>query len=110
MYPTIIAANWKMNKTFHEGVQLAKEIACYLKTNPIADIEVILCPSFIHLEAINKLLSSNSNLYLGAQNCHEQSAGAFTGEISAAMLASLNVHYVLVGTVSGGKILERIIY
>jgi triosephosphate isomerase len=97
MYPTIIAANWKMNKTFHEGVQLAKEIACYLKTNPISNIEIILCPSFIHLEAVNKLVSSTSNLYLGAQNCHEQSAGAFTGEVSAAMLASLDVRYVLVG-------------
>ena len=97
MHPIIIAANWKMNKTFQEGLQLAEEIACYLETNPVANTEVILFSSFIHLEAISKLLMPDTRLYLGAQNCHEQIAGAFTGEISAAMLASVNVCYVLVG-------------
>jgi len=97
MHPTIIAANWKMNKNFQEGLQLAKDIIQFIQTEPLAGAQIILFPSFIHLEAISKLLIPDVKLHLGAQNCHEQIAGAFTGEVSAAMLASVDVRYVLVG-------------
>ncbi|MHB9147617.1 MAG: triose-phosphate isomerase [Candidatus Amoebophilus sp.] len=97
MHHTIIAANWKMNKNFQEGLQLAKEIIQFIQAEPLAGAQIILFPSFIHLEAISKLLTLDVNLHLGAQNCHEQIAGAFTGEVSAAMLASIDVRYVLVG-------------
>lgn len=97
MKPTIIAANWKMHKTLQEGLELAQELIIYLTTHPLSHIQVILFPSFIHLEAIQELLSPHLKLYLGAQNCHDQLSGAFTGEVSAAMLASVKVSYVLVG-------------
>jgi triosephosphate isomerase len=97
MYPTIIVANWKMNKDFQEGLHLAKEITHFIQTNPLAHAQIILLPPFIHLEAIGKLLKPEDNIYLGAQNCHQQAAGGFTGEISVAMLASVGVRYVLVG-------------
>jgi triosephosphate isomerase len=93
----IIAANWKMHKTFDEGLQLAQEIIFYLEHHAIPDMEVILFPSFIHLQAISRLLPSGRKVYLGAQNCHYELAGAFTGEVSALMLASIPIQYVLVG-------------
>jgi triosephosphate isomerase len=98
MAPKIIAANWKMHKTFEEGLQLAKEIIHYLQDYPISNNQVILFPTFIHLEAINRLLlTTGVEVDLGAQNCHYESAGAFTGEIAVNMLASVGVSYVLVG-------------
>ena len=97
MTSKIIAGNWKMHKNFQEGLQFGKEIVDHLKNNYLHNVEVILFPTFIHLQAISKLLSPNIPLKIGAQNCHEQISGPFTGEIAAAMLSSLNVAYVLVG-------------
>lgn len=97
MKPTIIAANWKMHKTLQEGLELVQEIMIYLTAHPLPDVQVILFPSFIHLGAIHRLLPPSIYLCLGAQNCHEKLSGAFTGEISASMLASVGVRYVLVG-------------
>lgn len=97
MKPKFIAANWKMHKTFVEGYELAKEIIEHVATHYMPDIEVALFPPFIHLQAISKLLSCSQQLYLGAQNCHYEMDGPFTGEVSASMLASIDVKYVLVG-------------
>lgn len=97
MKPTIIAANWKMHKSLKEGIELAQEIIIHLTTHPLPDVQVILLPSFLHLGAIHRLLPPSAALCLGAQNCHDQLFGAFTGEVSASMLASLGVRYVLVG-------------
>lgn len=97
MRPRIIAANWKMHKTFDEGLQLAQAVIEQLKQNPRQGIQVILLPPFIHLEAISRLLPSPGNLYLGAQHCHEKPTGAFTGEIAVPMLRSVGAHFVLVG-------------
>ena len=97
MRPKIVAANWKMNKNFDAGLQLAAEIAESLAQAPQQTAQVILIPSFIHLEAISRLLSTTDQAYLGAQNCHEQMEGAFTGEISAPMLQSVGVQFVLIG-------------
>ncbi len=97
MKPTMIAANWKMHKTLQEGLELAQEIIIYLTTHPLPDAQVVLFPSFIHLGAIHRLLPPYLSLCLGAQNCHDQSSGAFTGEVSVSMLASVGASYVLVG-------------
>lgn len=97
MKPVIIAANWKMHKTLQEGLAWTQEITDYLAMLPLFNTKIILLPSFIHLEAIRQLLSTSFACYLGAQNCHDQLTGAFTGEVSASMLASVGVHYVLVG-------------
>jgi triosephosphate isomerase len=97
MKPTIIAANWKMHKTLQEGIEWIQEVITYLAMHASPSTQVILFPSFIHLKTIHQLVSPYTALHLGAQNCHDQLAGAFTGEVSASMLASVEVGYVLVG-------------
>lgn len=97
MFKPIIAANWKMHKSLDEGINLAEEIHQKLPTQ--GDATVILCPPFIHLQAIRSILTKKSHpcLHLGAQNCHYEEKGAYTGEISAPQLQSLGVEYVLIG-------------
>lgn len=97
MKQTIIAANWKMNKTLPEGKALTLELVEWLRTQQRTDLQIILLPSFIHLTTLHEWLTPDLPLTLGAQNCHEQAAGAFTGEVSSAMLASVGAQYVLVG-------------
>jgi triosephosphate isomerase len=90
----IVAGNWKMNMTFDEGRDLA--ISILQKAGP-TDTLAILCPPFIHLNYISSLLDGVENITLGAQNCHFEGKGAFTGEISASMLESVGVKYVILG-------------
>lgn len=97
MRPKIVVANWKMNKDLHEGRKLAGEIVQQLARQPQKAAQVVLIPPFIHLEVISKLLQPWPQLYLGAQNCHEQPYGAFTGEIAAPMLSSAGATFVLIG-------------
>src|SRR5690348_7035407 len=87
----ILVANWKMHKTLEEGLEWVQDITGQLEDNSMQDVSIILCPAFIHLEAINRLIanSSSKRLHLGAQSCHHEEAGAFTGEVSAAMLYSV---------------------
>ena len=96
MRPKIVVANWKMHKDFDEGVQLATEVAQWLSMPRQPTTQVILLVPFIHLEALSKLPEAG-RLQLGAQNCHEQAAGAFTGEIAAPMLRSVGAKFVLIG-------------
>lgn len=95
MRSKIVAANWKMHPDFKAGVQLATEVIQRLPQPRQQDVQVVLIPPFIHLEALGKLLPPS--VYLGAQNCHEQTAGAFTGEVSAPMLRSVGADFVLIG-------------
>lgn len=90
----IVAGNWKMNKTFEEGRELARQIAEQLQPG---DVQVILCPPFIHLHSIAGAIKDTPNLSLGAQNCHQEESGAYTGEISAGMLKSAGAGYVILG-------------
>ncbi len=91
----IVAGNWKMNKTFEEGKELTDEIIDRARKLS-DDKEVILIPPYIHLAALQRL-TNGYRIKVGAQNCHTESAGAYTGEISAAMLKSVGVEYCLVG-------------
>lgn len=93
----IIAGNWKMNKTYDEGLQLVSEVMNILETEAPAHCSVVFCTPFIHLHSIKKLIGSKPNLFLGAQNCHTKESGAYTGEISAKMLQSVGVDFVIVG-------------
>jgi triosephosphate isomerase len=90
----IVAGNWKMNKTFDEGRDLVITIIQQLGPT---DTTVVICPPFIHLNYLSSLITGVSNLHLGAQNCHQEEAGAYTGEISAGMLKSVGANYVIVG-------------
>lgn len=94
MRKRIVAGNWKMNKTYTEGRDLAKDIVKLLQPS---EVIVVLATPFIHLNSIGNVIKNISNLKLGAQNCHQEESGAYTGEVSAGMLKSLNVEYVIIG-------------
>jgi triosephosphate isomerase len=95
MRKKIVAGNWKMNNNFQEGIDLSNDLVSKYKKSD-KNKELIVCPPFIHLTAVAEKLS-NSEIHLGAQNCHTEGKGAFTGEISAKMLDSVSVSYCLVG-------------
>lgn len=90
----IAAGNWKMNKTYEEGRDLAKSIVD--KIQPSETI-VILGTPFIHLKGISTIIKDISNLKLAAQNCSVHESGAYTGEISIDMLKSVGTDYVILG-------------
>ncbi|MDZ4844604.1 MAG: triose-phosphate isomerase [Chitinophagales bacterium] len=96
MRKKIVAGNWKMNKFLTEGIQLTVDILVELERNPPKHT-VILCPPFIHLSELSKVLKECSFIKIGAQNCYYKDSGAFTGEVSVPMLASLGIDYVITG-------------
>jgi len=89
-----VAGNWKMNNTHSESAGLAKEIVGLLSN--IKGVDVVLCPPFTSLATVGGIISG-TNIGLGAQNMHWEKAGAYTGEVSAAMLRDLYCHHVIVG-------------
>ena len=93
-FKPFIAGNWKMHKTRSESVSLASAISAALAHFEGAD--VVLCPTFVNLESVSRCLTE-STIKLGAQNMHPQASGAFTGEISAAMLKDAKCDYVILG-------------
>lgn len=97
MRKKIVAGNWKMNLNFEEGQKLTSEIVNMLKDENDKDVTVVLNPPFVHLYPVKKLIGSTPNLFLGAQNCSDKTSGAFTGEVSATMLASFGASYVILG-------------
>ncbi|WP_436514361.1 triose-phosphate isomerase [Ekhidna sp. To15] len=96
MRKNIVAGNWKMNCTLPEGKKLASEVIHMVEDEVNNDAEVILIPPFIQLTSIHSLIGS-SKVLLGAQNCHQNQSGAFTGEVSAAMLVSTGATHVILG-------------
>ena len=95
MRKNIVAGNWKMNTTLQEGVELAKEVNAALEgVEPKCD--VIICVPFTHLATINGVINTNK-LGLGAENCADHIKGAYTGEVSAPMVASTGAKYVILG-------------
>lgn len=95
MRKNIVAGNWKMNTTLQEGVKLAKEVNEALKkVTPKCD--VVIAVPFTHLASINEVIDRN-NLGLGAENCADHRSGAYTGEVSAPMVASTGATYVILG-------------
>ncbi len=93
----IVAGNWKMNNTIDEGLKLTSEIANMVADEVSSDVKVILAPPFVHLTQVKNLIKGNEKLFLSAQNCSEHASGAYTGEVSAAMLKSLGANYVIIG-------------
>jgi len=93
----IVAGNWKMNNTIDEGLKLSSEIANMVADEVSSDVKVILAPPFIHLTQVKNLIKGNDKLFLAAQNCSEHASGAYTGEVSAAMLKSIGASYVIIG-------------
>ena len=89
----LFAANWKMNKSVQESISFINNFK--KSANKIKNKEIIICPSFVSLFEVKKLLK-NSDIRLGAQNMHQEEKGAFTGEISALMLKNI-CDYVILG-------------
>jgi triosephosphate isomerase (TIM) len=97
MRQKIVAGNWKMNKTLEEANILASEVSGMVADEVRGNAKVIFCVPFPYLTAIKNALGSNSRIALGAQNCSEHEWGAYTGEVSAPMLKSLGIPYVILG-------------
>ncbi|MCF8369687.1 MAG: triose-phosphate isomerase [Bacteroidales bacterium] len=96
MRTNIVAGNWKMNTTFEEADNLIYEIIEFLKNNPQKNTEVIICPPAVYLELASDQ-AQESPLYVGAQNMSNHESGAYTGEISALMLESMDIEYCIIG-------------
>lgn len=97
MRKKIVAGNWKMNKLMDEAVALTSELVNMANDEVQGDVKVILCPPAIYLTTLKKYIEESPNFALAAQNCSDKLSGAFTGEISAAMLQSIGIQYVLIG-------------
>ena len=93
----IVAGNWKMNLTFTEADELLDELMSELeKVELPRDTQVIVCPPFPYLEMTSDY-ANDSYFMVGAQNVSDQEKGAYTGEVSAAMLESMEIDYCIVG-------------
>ena len=95
MRKNIVAGNWKMNTTLAEGVGLAKDVNEALK-GVDAKCDVIICTTFTHLASVAAVIDQKK-LGLGAENCADHIKGAYTGEVSAPMVASTGATYVILG-------------
>jgi len=92
----IVAGNWKMNKSFPDAEELIAEIADKLESMDTVHQDVILCPPYVYLEMATDI-AEDSVFGVGAQNINENDEGAYTGEISGIMLASMEVEYCIIG-------------
>jgi len=94
----IISGNWKMNLNHFEAIQLVQKMSYQLDKEDFEHVEVTIHPSFTNVRSIQTPLDAdNIPIQLGAQNCHWDDSGAWTGEVSAPMLAKLQVKYVICG-------------
>jgi triosephosphate isomerase len=96
MRKSLIAANWKMNLNFEEVLLFIKSFQDFKFDNN--KTEVLIAPPFIYLQEVKKMLTKiNKKIKVAAQNIHFESAGAFTGEISANMLKSVGIEWTIIG-------------
>lgn len=89
----IVAANWKMNFTIDESLNLIDEI---IKRSPSVEAKIIFFPNYISLQSVKQKLVDTAYM-VGSQNVHHDESGAFTGEVSASMLSILDLDYVIIG-------------
>jgi triosephosphate isomerase len=95
MRKKIVAANWKMNMMQAESARFVESLL--LEIGDVADVEVVIVPPFTAIAKVMEALGNAQNIKVGAQNMHWERSGPFTGEISAALLRDLFVHYVVLG-------------
>lgn len=95
MRPKIVAGNWKMNKTLAEAKELAAAICSLVHDDD--GVTKVMIPPFPFLMEVQQIINGKKHCFSGAQNCHTQGYGAYTGEVSAEMLKSVGCSYVLVG-------------
>ncbi len=92
---TIVAGNWKMNLDRAKARDLATAVAA--RAAEAGTTELVLCPPAVYVETVAAALGGSSPVALGAQNMHDQSSGAFTGEVAPPMLLDLGCRYVILG-------------
>ncbi|MDR1516985.1 MAG: triose-phosphate isomerase [Dysgonamonadaceae bacterium] len=95
MRKNIVAGNWKMNKNLQEGLTLAKELDAALKGKTLK-CDVVIGTPFIHLASVASAIDTKK-IGVAAQNCADKASGAYTGEVSAEMIASTDAKYVILG-------------
>ena len=93
----IVAGNWKMNKNLDEGLVLIQELSEKLTDDIVDNTNVVIAPTHVMLGQAVAELWDNPNIAVAAQNCHFEDAGAYTGEVSAAMIAALEADAVILG-------------
>jgi triosephosphate isomerase len=94
----LISGNWKMHQNHFEAIQLVQKLSYQLDKHDYDAADVSVHPPFTDLRSIQTVLDADRiPMALGAQHCHWEETGAFTGEVSPAMLAKLNVRYVIAG-------------
>lgn len=96
MRTPMVAGNWKLNGSRESAVTLANEIASTSVAGVADNVEIVVCPVSVHLADVSAALKSTS-VKLGAQNACAEEKGAFTGEVSASMLAEFGCEYVIIG-------------
>lgn len=98
MRKKIVAGNWKMNLSIADACQLVEQVIAQAPTLD-ENKQVIFCTPFTHLSAIDDVLcdAEKNQFFLGAQNCNDKASGAYTGEISIAMLQDVGVDAVIIG-------------
>jgi triosephosphate isomerase (TIM) len=92
----IVAANWKMNTTYSEGIKLAENVIEHAGKIDSGKL-LLFAPPFTHIHAISELVKGHKHIGVSAQNCSHEKNGAITGEVSAAMIYSAGAKYVIVG-------------
>jgi triosephosphate isomerase (TIM) len=97
MRKKIVAGNWKMNMDYASGISLFSEIVNMVSDEATGEQQVVVCPPYIHLNSLVQMLKPGSRVSIGAQNCHQNESGAFTGEVSVAMIRSVGAQYVILG-------------
>ena len=98
MRKPMMAGNWKMNKNHPEAVILTQHLSNRVKRAHLDKVDVVICPPFIDLKpALTVLDFDKTHIAVGAQNCHWEPSGAFTGEVSVPMLSDLGVEYCIIG-------------
>jgi triosephosphate isomerase len=97
MRTRIIAGNWKMYTTVVEGTKLVTDLVSIVRDSKLDNKRIIIIPPFTHLSEIAHQLRNVVGVYLGAQNCHYEKQGAYTGEVSASMLSGIGVKYAIIG-------------
>ena len=94
----LISGNWKMNQNHFEAIQCVQKLAYLVGKDDFASVDVSVHPPFTDIRSVQTLIDADSlNFLLGAQHCHFEEKGAFTGEVAPAFLAKLSVKYVICG-------------
>jgi triosephosphate isomerase (TIM) len=94
----LLAGNWKMNLDHLKAIQVVQQLAYHLEPEDYRASEIVVCPAHTAIRSVQTLIDGDRlPIGLGAQSCHWEDAGAFTGEVSPPMLAKLKVSYVICG-------------